>query len=136
MLSSGPEVRMKILVADDDKVVLKVVCRLLERAGHTVIPVGDGVSACTAAETARPDLAIVDLLLPKRDGFAVLMRLRAQPETRDLPLFLLTSELRSAHEATALALGAQGLLSKPVKSEDILEALSRAADAPVGGPRS
>ncbi|HEX7898223.1 MAG TPA: response regulator [Planctomycetota bacterium] len=126
---------MKILVADDDKVVLKLVCRLLEREGHTVIPVGDGVSACAAAESAKPDLAIVDLLLPKRDGFAVLMRLRSQAETRDLPLFLLTSELRAENEGTALALGANGLLSKPVKPEDILEAIRRVSDAPVGGPR-
>jgi CheY-like chemotaxis protein len=128
---------MKILVADDDAVVLALVSRLLARSGHTVKSVGDGVSACEAVEKDRPDLAILDLLLPKRDGYAVLMQLRSRAGTRDLPVILLTSETRAEHEATAVALGAQALLSKPAQPMEILEAVRRVSEGrPVSEARS
>lgn len=128
---------MKILVADDDAIILKLLTRILTQAGQTVIPVSDGVSACAAAEAEHLDLAIVDLLLPKRDGYAVLMHLRSRTATRDLPIFLLSSELREEHEATALALGAQGLLSKPMKMEDLKGAIRLASEVCAkGGARS
>ena len=128
---------MKILIADDDAVVLALVSRLLTRSGHTVKSVGDGVSACAAVETERPDLAILDLLLPKRDGYSVLMHLRSKAGTRDLPVILLTSESRAEHETTAVALGAQAMLSKPAQPMEILEAVRRISEGrPVSEARS
>jgi twitching motility two-component system response regulator PilH len=118
---------MRILLADDDKVVLSFLSRLLTQSGHTAMAVGDGLSACEAAEKERPNLAIIDLHLPKRDGYAVLMQLRSRPGTRDLPVLLMSSEPRAEHEATALALGAQGLMQKPMKAEEILATIRRVA---------
>ena len=103
----------KILIAEDDPTIRRLVVECLGRRGHEMIEAADGVQACMAAEMNKPDLILLDLLLPRRDGYTVLLFLRSRPETRDVPVFLLSGEPPEEQGEVARALGADGYLPKP-----------------------
>ncbi len=103
----------KILVAEDDPAIRRLVVECLGRRGHEMIEAADGVQACAAAEASKPDLILLDLLLPRRDGYTVLLFLRSRPETRDVRVLLLSGEPPEEQGDVARALGADGYLPKP-----------------------
>ena len=102
-----------ILVADDDPAVRKLICDLLKARGYSVAEAPDGVAACEAAESAPPALVLLDVLLPKRDGYAVLLHLRSRESTRDVPVVLMSGESDNEQAAIAQTLGAHSFLGKP-----------------------
>jgi DNA-binding response OmpR family regulator len=110
-----------ILIAEDEPSLQGVLTAFFERNGFRVVAASDGVEACEAAEAERPDLAILDLMLPRRDGYAVLLHLRSREATRALPVIILSAEPPERHETIARSLGAQGFLSKPFPLEKLLE---------------
>ncbi len=110
----------KILVAEDDPSVRKMTADFLAKRGYAVTTAEDGVAACEAAATQKPDVVVLDLLLPRRDGYAVLLHLRSQPATKSIPVVILSGESAEEHEQVALALGANGYIPKPFASEKLL----------------
>jgi CheY-like chemotaxis protein len=109
----------RILVADDEPAIRSMLSHFLTRNGYEVITAPDGVEACEAAESHRPDLVLLDLMLPRRDGYTVLFHLRSRPTTRATPVVFVSGE-PSAHEDIARSLGAQGFLAKPFRSADLI----------------
>jgi DNA-binding response OmpR family regulator len=85
----------------------------LKREGFAVVAASDGIEACSAASSERPDLALVDLLLPRRDGYSVLLYLRSREALRDLPVVIVSAESPGKHTEIARTLGAQRFLTKP-----------------------
>src|SRR5687767_15984670 len=85
---------MRILVVDDEPDVL-LVCRVnLQGEGHVVLEAPDGEAGLERARSERPDLIVLDIMLPHQDGFAILDKLKREPETRDIPVVLLTAKAR------------------------------------------
>ena len=74
----------KVLLVEDDPAIRNLLGQWLKREGFAVVAAADGMEACNAATSERPDLALVDLMLPKRDGYSVLMYLRSREALRDL----------------------------------------------------
>ncbi|HEX8958082.1 MAG TPA: response regulator [Burkholderiaceae bacterium] len=104
----------KILVADDDARNRKLLETLLTSDGYRVASVGSGQAALSAAMADKPDLILLDLMMPGMDGFEVLRRLKAMPDLQEIDVVMVTALDDSGSRARMDAAGAAGLLLKPV----------------------
>lgn len=118
MLKRGKMVSMKILVADDDQAVRESLRRSLIFNGYTVVLATDGAEALEMIESERPDLAILDVMMPKRDGLEVCRELRSHGD--DIPILLLTARDAVSERVAGLDAGADDYLPKPFALEELL----------------
>ena len=119
---------MNILIVDDDLDLIHLIQRWLEREGHRVTHEVAGSSALEAlAADPLPDLVLLDVMLPRIDGFAVLRRLRAEPRTRSLPVIILSSFDRDQDVARGMELGANDYIIKPPMEFHFLARIARFA---------
>ena len=129
MAQSTEGAGISILVADDDPGVAKLTKEFLQSRGFTVAIANDGISACEQAEASPPSLVLLDLLLPKRDGYAVLLHLRASEATRTIPVILMSGESEGEQAPIARALGAHSFLAKPFMSATLFAKVEAALNA-------
>src|SRR5215470_10511227 len=108
----------RVLVVDDDPTVSDVVRRYLERAGYTVALVADGVTALNEYARQRPDLVILDLMLPGLDGLEVCRRLRLQPGSA--PIIMLTALGEETDRIAGLQMGADDYVTKPFSPRELV----------------
>jgi len=111
-------VRGSVLVVDDEPTIAEVVARYLERAGYETRIAADGVAAIDAAISARPDLVVLDLMLPGIDGLEVMRRLREQD--RGTPVILLTAKGEESDRVIGLRLGADDYVVKPFSPAELV----------------
>jgi putative two-component system response regulator len=109
----------RILVVDDDRANRRLMTRLLERAGHAVISTQDGGSAFAVVKHERPDLVLLDVIMPGISGFDVCRMLKRDPSTRLTPVVLVTALTGSHDRIHGLEAGADDFLSKPVNAEEL-----------------
>ena len=126
----------RVLVVDDDATVSDVVRRYLERAGYVVLLAQDGPAALSVFREQRPDLVVLDLMLPGVDGLEVCRRMRA--ESRDLPVVMLTALGEEADRVLGLELGADDYVTKPFSPRELVlrvqSVLRRAGGSAHGEP--
>ena len=121
----------KILIVDDDPDIPEALTMVFESRGYTVIAARDGIQALACLEMHRPNLIILDLLMPKMDGFALLKELRDPKwsEFRDTPILILTSVREDASRRyeleTGLELGEDAYVEKPVSPDILLERVEK-----------
>ena len=108
-----------VLVADDDEDILELVSFRLERAGYEVVTARDGTAALAAAQERRPDLAVLDVMMPGLNGYEVTRRLRADGATRDIPVILLTARVQEADVNRGFEAGADDYLRKPFSPQEL-----------------
>lgn len=131
-----------ILVADDEPSIVLSLQVLLQKAGFEVRIARNGEEAIAAVEEGKPDLVLLDAMMPKRDGFDVCQTLRADPAYDDMPIIMLTAKSRDVERQKGMALGASDYVTKPFSTRDLvtlvrrhLEEKNAAADpAPEPGP--
>jgi len=111
--------RGSVLVVDDEPTIAEVVSRYLERAGYRTRVAADGVQAIEAAAHQRPDLVVLDLMLPKLDGLEVMRRLREQNRDR-IAVILLTAKGEEADRVIGLRLGADDYVVKPFSPAELV----------------
>jgi DNA-binding response OmpR family regulator len=116
---------MKILIADDSDTMRAMLGARLRADGYDVIEAGDGEQALTAARTGGPDLLILDNVMPKLDGLAVVRALRADPATRAVPILMLTGKAGEDDREDGLRLGVDDYLSKPVSPRELSARVTR-----------
>ena len=104
---------VRVLVIDDEEDVADLVGQMLEMSGHVVATAVDGEAGVASAQTAPPDVAIVDLMLPGIDGFEVCRQLRSDSRTRRARLLVLSGLHRADVRERAAAAGADRFLAKP-----------------------
>lgn len=104
---------MKLLLVDDDPAIRLIAGRALKRAGFTVAMATNGVEALEAVRADRPDLILLDWMMPDLDGPEVCRRLKADPATAAIPVIFITARSQRAEVAGGLALGAAGYIVKP-----------------------
>lgn len=119
----------QVLLAEDDPQLRALVAECLREHGYAISEAEDGVRACESAVAEPPDLILLDLILPRRDGYTALLHLRSQHATRSTPVLFLSGEDAGTHEAIALRLGAQGFVQKPFESRSLLAKLEAALGA-------
>lgn len=109
-----------IVLADDSISVRKFVGRMLEKAGYRVKPASDGLEALEIASQGGCDLVITDLEMPRTNGYELISHLRQQPNTRDIPVMVVTSRAGAKHKDRALKEGAAAFLVKPVQEDQLI----------------
>lgn len=110
----------RILVVEDESAIVDIVCRALRRHGYETESAGDGDAALDKAATLRPDLVILDLMLPKMDGWEVCRRLRAMPETASTPVIMLTARRDERDIIEGLEIGADDYIKKPFSLAELV----------------
>lgn len=115
----------RILIADDDPLLRTLVEHKLSGAGHQVIGVEDGEAAMREIATRRPDLVVLDAMMPVLDGFEVLRRLKSNADTASLPIIMLTALKREQDIVGALELGAADYLVKPFIPDELVARIRR-----------
>jgi CheY-like chemotaxis protein len=123
--ASGGLPRVKILVVDDNVDTARSLCWLLEATGYDARPAFDGPAALEMAATFRPEIVLLDLGLPRLDGFEVAARLRADPSTRPAVLIALSGYSRDEDRDRSRAVGFEHHLVKPVEFDELLALLHR-----------
>jgi len=109
-----------ILVVEDARDNRTIAELILRSAGHTVVCVGDGASAVRAATSAHPDAILMDLSLPKLDGWEATRRLKADPATRDIPVIAFTAHTLPIDLERARAAGCDTVIAKPFEIDFFL----------------
>ena len=113
----------KILVVDDEKNIRLVVGKSLEKAGYDVEYAVDGVEAVDKANNISPDLILLDLRLPKMNGFLVLEALKSDAATEEIPVIILSALSEEDDVQKAISSGAEDFLVKPISQSDLLAAV-------------
>lgn len=115
--------RPKILIADDDHVTRTLLEETLALEGYRVRSVADGASVLGAVLRDRPDLVVLDVMMPGTDGFSVLQRLRDEERTSGVPVLMLTALDDDASTWRGWAGGANYYMSKPFETQDLLRVI-------------
>jgi len=118
----------RILLVEDDEMNRDSLTRLLRRRGYELLAAHDGAEGVVLGQSEMPDLILMDMSLPVLDGWEATRRLKAAPETQDIPIIALTAHAMSADRDKALAAGCDDYDSKPIELERLLpkiEALLR-----------
>src|SRR5437763_625219 len=118
-----------ILIVDDDYEMIEGMRTLLERQGYTVIQAHDGHQGKQMIYNHKPDLVILDMMMPRMGGYPVLEHFRGKTETP--PIIMITANEGSRHKAYAEYLGVVDYIRKPFAMERLLEAVNKAFQAPV-----
>jgi DNA-binding response OmpR family regulator len=141
-MPSNPPVGLSVLVIEDDDDIRSLVTFRLERAGVAVHQASDGESGLAAVAAIRPDVVLLDWMMPGIDGLEVCRRLRADPDTAALPIVLLTARAREVDVERGLAAGADAYVAKPFSQPELLDAVRTvltarrsAGEAAPGEPR-
>ncbi len=113
--ASASDRSRKVLLVEDEEALRRVLKDLLEREGFTVFEAADGVKALDEIDRAAPDIVVLDLNLPRLDGYGVLSHLRARPATVDLPVIVLTAKGDEDSEVRVFEYGASDYLTKPFR---------------------
>ncbi len=113
-----------VLVADDNDDILALVTFRLERAGYAVIQARDGEEALRLAAEHRPGLAILDLMMPRLDGYEVTRGIRGDPAIADMPIVLLTARSQEADVARGFDVGADDYIRKPFSPQELVSRIS------------
>lgn len=117
----------RILLIDDDATLRLVLEQQLRRAGHDVLQASDGLAGCAAAQAHRPDMIVLDIMMPGIDGLEVCRRLKAAPATATIPVIFLTGSLNQTLRAQLFALGAADVLRKPDEIDLLLPTIQGVA---------
>jgi len=117
--------KKKILIVEDEESLLKLESILLTSKGYEVRGVANGQAALEAIAEEKPDLVLLDIMLPEIDGFEVCQRIKADPETRDLPVIMLTAKKSRDDMARGEKVGADWYITKPFKSAMVIETIQR-----------
>ena len=116
----------RILVVDDEPDIIRVVVKILEARGHTLSTAKDGVEAVEKVRSDPPDVVILDLNLPKLDGYEVCRRIKGDPKTQHVPVVMMTAAYVSVEDARkGSTVGADEYLVKPFLREVLIHNVER-----------
>ncbi len=113
-----------VLLVDDDPNIILSLEFLIEQAGHETRVASDGEAAMKAIAEYKPDLVLLDVMLPKRDGFDVCKSIRANPAWKDIRIVMLTAKGHDSERKKGLALGADAYITKPFSTREAMKLIN------------
>jgi DNA-binding response OmpR family regulator len=131
-MTTGRSVNPVVLVADDDPDILALVRFRLEREGYDVVSAADGQAALELALDHTPDLAVLDVMMPRLDGYEVTRRLREHEATKGMPIILLTARVGESDLERGFEMGADGYVTKPFSPQMLRERVQAALGTRTG----
>ena len=123
--------RTYVMVVDDSITVRRVTERLLERNGMRVITAKDGVDAVALLQDHRPDIILLDIEMPRMDGYEVANHVRNDPQLKNIPIVMITSRVGEKHRARAMESGVDDYLGKPYQESQLLAAIEALTGDPI-----
>ena len=123
----------KVLVIDDDAHMCLILSKILSKQGFEILTAADGQSGIRQALDHRPDLIILDIIMPGMDGIEVAARLRAEPDCAGIPIVFLTAYASSRGRAAANGAAVDGFITKPFMVDEVVETVT-ALIAAAGSP--
>ncbi|MBN2058652.1 MAG: response regulator [Candidatus Saganbacteria bacterium] len=111
----------RILIVDDEPDVASLLTLLLKSQGYEVVSAGDGQEALEKARTGHPDLLLLDIMLPKLDGYKVARMLKFDENFRHIPIIMLTAKIQEKDKNMGMEMGADAYISKPFNTPALLE---------------
>ncbi|HYR34424.1 MAG TPA: response regulator [Burkholderiales bacterium] len=111
----------KILIADDEPNIVTALEFLLQRSGYEVLIARDGDEALKTVESARPDLVLLDIMMPVRSGYEVCKRIRERPDWAHIKVVMLSAKGRDAEVNKGMAMGADLYVTKPFSTRELME---------------
>ncbi len=124
----------KVLIVDDEIHIVKIIAYKLRGAGYDVISAGDGVEALQMVQADRPDLILLDIMMPRMDGYQALETLKGDPATRDIPVFMLSVKNKEADLQRGWQLGCDDYITKPFSPGKLLERIDQALKRGTAAP--
>ena len=115
----------RILVAEDEPYILKALDFRLKNLGHEIIAAVDGGEALEIATKEKPDLVLLDIMMPVMDGFQVLRKLKSQEKTKNIPVIMLTAKSQEKDIVTGLEDGATDYITKPFSFAELIARVNR-----------
>ena len=115
----------KILIADDSLAELQLLQQTLQSTGHTIVTVMDGDAAEAKAKSEKFDLIILDVIMPKKNGFQVCREIKTNDSTKNIPVIMVTSKDQESDKFWGMKQGADEYLTKPFKPEDLLKTVKK-----------
>jgi len=112
---------MKVAVVDDDPELVQSVKVILKVAGAQVFGARNGISGYLMIRRERPDVVLLDIMMPDMDGFEVCRKLKLDSITKGIPIIFLTARSGQSHIDMGLSLGAQGYITKPFEHDDLVD---------------
>ena len=112
--------RKKILLVDDSKTVLMMERMILAKPSYELVTATDGAAAVETAAKERPDLILMDVVMPRMDGFEACKALRDQPATRLVPIIMVTTKAEARSVESGFAAGCSDYITKPINSLELL----------------
>ncbi len=122
-----------VLVVEDEPNIVLSLEYVIKKAGYEVRVARDGEEALKAVEEAAPDLILLDVMIPKRDGYDVCQTIRANPAWNDVNIIMLTARGREVEREKGLALGADAYITKPFSTRELTDRLKRVLGAGANG---
>lgn len=119
----------RVLIAEDEPNLVESLSFILSREGCEVSAVFDGESVLERLRTDRPDVLVLDVMLPRRTGFEVLKLIKTDPGLRAIPVMVLTAKGQERDRRTAEDLGADAFVTKPFSNQDVVDRIKRLAGA-------
>ncbi|HEY0865915.1 MAG TPA: response regulator [Fimbriimonas sp.] len=128
---------MKVLVCDDERHIVRLIQVNLERQGYQVVTAYDGKEGLEKIRAEKPDIVVLDVMMPYMDGFEVLKNLRREPETEALPVIMLTAKAQDKDVFEGYHYGADMYLTKPFNPMELVTFVKRiaAGSGDSGGPK-
>jgi twitching motility two-component system response regulator PilH len=115
----------KILIADDSLAELQIFQATLQPTGHTLVAVMDGEAAEAKVKSEKIDLIILDVIMPKKNGFQVCRDIKSNDQYKNIPIIMVTSKDQESDKFWGMKQGADEYLTKPFKPEDLLKAVKK-----------
>lgn len=125
-----------VLVVDDSPTVRKIVQITLQRENIRVVTAGDGLSALAAVSDTQPDLILLDIVLPRMDGYNICHLVRNNPEYRDLPIIMLSGKDGIFDKMRGRLAGSTEYITKPFDSSELVQSVRRYLDTPSARERA
>lgn len=122
----------RILVIDDSPTILYMVTNMIAQGGHETITATNGEQALKMAINQQPDLVLLDVILPRLNGYEVCRQLKSTPQTADIPVVMITSKTKDKDRKWGMEQGADDYITKPFDADDLLDVIKRFVHRRVG----
>ncbi len=114
----------KILVVDDEPIIVRLMEFILARQGHDLIVAVNGEEALEKIKTHRPDLVLLDIMMPRIDGYEVAQKVRADPQTAELPIIMLSAKAQDEDIRRGVEVGVDEYITKPFTPDHLVRVVS------------
>ncbi|ACF14906.1 response regulator receiver protein [Chloroherpeton thalassium ATCC 35110] len=116
----------RVLIIDDSAVERKIIAKVMTTLGYSILEANDGEEGEEKAKSAKPDIIVLDVVMPKKDGYQVCRNLKKMPETANIPVIMITSKNQESDKFWGLKQGAIAYIVKPFNEQDLVAAVTQA----------